>query len=84
MTDYYRRFTLGQRVMHGLLALSFLGLVGTGMPLRYSQAAWAVWVSHHLGGFHVMGIFHRTFALLLTGLFLFHVGQVAYRLWIKK
>lgn len=84
MADYYLRFTLGQRLMHGLLALSFLGLVGSGMPLRYNQAAWAVWISHRVGGFRVMGFFHRTFALLLTLCFLLHLGQVASRLWIKK
>ena len=84
MTDYYFRFTLGQRLMHGLLALSFLGLVATGMPLRYHQAAWAVWLSHGLGGFRVMGFFHRTFALLLTLCFLLHLGQVGYRLWGRR
>ncbi len=78
MSIYYFRFTLGQRLLHALLIVSFLGLVATGMPLRYNQAAWAVWLSHTLGGFGVMGFFHRTFAVLLTACFLIHLFQVGY------
>ena len=82
--NYLFRFSLGQRVLHGLLMLSFLGLVATGMPLRYSQADWAIWLAHALGGFRVMGVFHRCFALLLTGCFLFHLGHIGRRLWLEK
>ncbi|MBI2358132.1 MAG: hypothetical protein HYV04_04375, partial [Deltaproteobacteria bacterium] len=46
MAEYYFRFSLGQRLLHGLLVFSFLGLVATGMPLRYNQAGWAIWLSH--------------------------------------
>ncbi len=82
--SYVFRFTLSERVLHGLLMLSFLGLVATGMPLRYSQTGWAIWLAHTLGGFRVMGFFHRSFALLLTGCFLFHLGQIVHRLWLRK
>lgn len=82
--NYYFRFTLGQRLLHGLLILSFLGLVTTGMPLRYNQAGWAIWLTHTLGGFGVIGFFHRTFAVLLTVCFLLHVGHLSYRLWGRK
>jgi cytochrome b subunit of formate dehydrogenase len=84
VNDYYFRFSLGQRLLHGLLMLSFLGLVATGMPLRYHQAAWAVWISHSLGGFGAMGFFHRTFAVLLTLCFLLHLFDVVYRLWALR
>jgi cytochrome b subunit of formate dehydrogenase len=84
MADYYWRFKLGQRIMHGLLMAAFLGLVATGMPLRYAQTPWAVWISHVLGGFRVMGFFHRFFALTLTGLFFYHLGETAHRAWVRK
>lgn len=84
MSEYYFRFALGQRLLHGLLMASFLGLVATGMPLRYHQAVWAVWISHILGGFEVMGFFHRTFALLLTLCFLVHLCDVARRLRMPR
>jgi cytochrome b subunit of formate dehydrogenase len=82
--SYYFRFTLGQRLLHGLLILSFLGLVTTGMPLRFSQAGWAIWLSHSLGGFGVMGFFHRSFAVFLSVCFLLHVAHLSYRLWIRE
>ena len=84
MAEYFLRFTLGQRILHGFLMASFLGLVATGMPLRYADAPWAVWIAHALGGFRAMGIFHRFFALVLTGLFLTHLGQITHRAWVRR
>ncbi len=81
---YYRRFSLGQRILHGLLIVSFLGLVVTGMPLLYSQSGWAVRLARILGGFGVMGFFHRVSAALLTALFLFHLTDLGYRLLIRR
>jgi len=83
VAEYYFRFSLGQRLLHGLLVLSFLGLVATGMPLRYNQAGWAIWLSHTLGGFGVMGFFHRTFAVLLTLCFFLHLGPILYRFLVR-
>jgi cytochrome b subunit of formate dehydrogenase len=83
VVEYYFRFSLGQRLLHGLLVLSFLGLVATGMPLRYNQAGWAIWLSHTLGGFGVMGFFHRTFAVFLTLCFLLHLGEILSRLLLR-
>ncbi|MBI4011437.1 MAG: cytochrome b/b6 domain-containing protein [Candidatus Rokubacteria bacterium] len=84
MPEYYFRFSLGQRLLHGLLMTSFLGLATTGMPLHFSQSRWAIWLAHTLGGFGVMGFFHRTFAFLLTLCFLIHLGQLGYRLFVGR
>jgi cytochrome b subunit of formate dehydrogenase len=84
VVDYYFRFSLGQRLLHGLLIFSFLGLVATGMPLRYNQAVWAVWLSHTMGGFGVMGFFHRTFALLLALCFGIHLAHILHRLLLRR
>ncbi len=83
MTNYYFRFPLGQRLLHGLLIISFLGLVTTGMPLHFNQSQWAVWLSHTLGGFGVMGFFHRVSAILLTICFLIHLVQLCVRIFVK-
>ncbi|HEY4485642.1 MAG TPA: hypothetical protein VI702_04880, partial [Nitrospiria bacterium] len=77
---HYIRFTVGQRWLHGILIAGFLGIVITGMPLMYSGADWAARLANALGGFGVMGVFHRLFAIVLTGLFLYHLGQIAY--WV--
>ena len=38
---YVRRFGLFERVLHGFLMFSFLGLAATGLPLFFSEAPWA-------------------------------------------
>ncbi len=84
MAEYYFRFSLGQRLLHGLLIVSFLGLATTGMPLHFNQSGWAIWLAHTLGGFGVMGFFHRTSALFLTICFLIHLTHLGYRLFVKR
>ncbi len=83
-SPYYFRFTLGQRYLHGILIVSFLGIVVTGLPLLYSRSDWAVWLARVLGGFGVMGFSHRVFAILLTALFLYHLAQILYWVLIRK
>ncbi len=83
MSKYFFRFSLGQRLLHGFLMASFLGLAATGLPLHFSQSPWAVWIAHTLGGFGVMGFFHRMWALVLTLLFVIHVVHLVYRLVVK-
>ena len=81
---YYFRFGLFHRLLHGGVVLSFLGLVATGMPLKFSHTAWASRVSRYLGGFEAAGYFHRVFALLLCLAFAVHVAEVAYQLFGRK
>ena len=38
---FVRRFDAFDRVLHGLLMLSFLGLAATGLPLLFSDEPWA-------------------------------------------
>jgi cytochrome b subunit of formate dehydrogenase len=84
MPEWYFRFSLGQRLLHGLLMTSFLGLATTGLPLHFNQSPWAAWISHTMGGYGVMGFFHRVFAVLMTACFLIHVGHLLYRLFARR
>jgi cytochrome b subunit of formate dehydrogenase len=68
---HVRRFTSRDRVMHVLLIISFLTLVMTGMPLKYSGAVWAQHLFRLLGGVETAGVLHRAAAAILWGLFLF-------------
>ncbi|MBI3994563.1 MAG: hypothetical protein HY349_01170 [Nitrospirae bacterium] len=81
---YYRRFTVGQRLLHGILIVGFLGVVVTGLPLMYNDSEWAVRLAHAMGGFGVMGILHRIFAIVLTILFFYHLIQILYWVVILK
>ncbi|HUK56333.1 MAG TPA: hypothetical protein VLY20_06720 [Nitrospiria bacterium] len=81
---YYIRFTVGQRYLHGILIVSFLGIVMTGLPLLYSGSAWAARLARALGGFGAMGTYHRIFAVVLTLLFFYHLLQILYSVAVRK
>lgn len=72
---YYRRFTPTQRIMHVVMILSFFTLALTGMALKFSYMGWAVVLSRLLGGFESMGLLHRIGAVVLLGLFIYHLRQ---------
>ena len=80
----YQRFDRYHRTLHALLMLSFLGLALTGMPLLFSDAPWAATLARVWGGFHRAGILHRTFAVVLIGVFSAHVFRLLHRLFVKK
>lgn len=80
---YVTRFGKVDRLLHGLLMLSFLGLAGTGMPLLFSSEAWAARVARLLGGFVVTGTLHRVFAVLLISVFAVHIGRLLHRIFLR-
>jgi len=58
------RFSIGQRRSYALLIFTFMGLALTGLPLKYSDSAWAHELARVLGGFESSSVWHRIFALL--------------------
>ncbi|HEY3382010.1 MAG TPA: hypothetical protein VGK32_09600 [Vicinamibacterales bacterium] len=80
----YLRFDTYNRLLHGLLMFSFLGLAFTGMPLLFSDAPWAVRLAGLLGGGRSAGILHRLFASLMISCFTLHVWRLMHRLFVKK
>jgi cytochrome b subunit of formate dehydrogenase/5-methylcytosine-specific restriction endonuclease McrA len=58
------RFRPMHRFTHFLIVVSFMGLVLTGFPLKYSYSEWAKEIASFLGGSHVMGLMHRGFAIV--------------------
>jgi len=77
---YVRRFDAFDRVLHGFLMLSFLGLAATGLPLLFSDQPWAHALTRLLGSFDVAGWIHRVCALLLIGVFSVHLSRIGRRL----
>jgi cytochrome b subunit of formate dehydrogenase len=77
---HLRRFDAFDRVLHGLLMLSFLGLAATGLPLLFHDEGWARTLSRVFGSFEVAGWLHRVSALLLIGVFVTHLGRLARRI----
>lgn len=76
------RFRPLHRFTHFLIVISFMGLVATGFPLKYSYAGWAQSMATMMGGSHVMGLLHRGFALitfLYAGIHLTFLGWFFYK-----
>jgi cytochrome b subunit of formate dehydrogenase len=80
----YQRFDASNRVLHGMLMFSFLGLAFTGMPLLFSDAPWALTLAAVFGGGHAAGVIHRVFASVMIACFAIHVFRLMHRLYVKK
>jgi cytochrome b subunit of formate dehydrogenase len=81
---YHVRFTLWQRWLHVIVFSTFLGLAFTGSILRFSEAHWAINSARAMGGFSAILFFHKLCAVLLTAGFLIHLGEVAWRVLIRR
>ena len=62
----FRRFTAFQRWVHFFIMVSFSILVLTGMPLKYSDQAWAQTWMGFIGGVQNAGMFHRFAAMIMV------------------
>jgi len=76
----YLRFSRLNRVLHGVMIVSFMSLALTGMTLKFSYTGWAVTLSHLLGGFESAGYIHRVAAVFMVGIFVMHIVD----LWRRK
>ena len=81
---YLRRFTPFDRTLHALVIVSFLGLVATGVPLRFAYAQWARPLIGVFGGLESAGFIHRFCAVITFGYFFSHVASVAYFFLTRK
>jgi cytochrome b subunit of formate dehydrogenase len=78
------RFDRYDRLLHGLLMTSFLGLSLTGLPLLFAEARWAAPMVGLVGGYGVTGVLHRLFAALLIAVFAAHLGRVLRKVYVRK
>lgn len=69
----YVRFEPIHRILHAMVVLSFLGLSLTGLPLKYSDQAWAQVLVRYLGGFESTSTWHRICAVITFSYFGTHV-----------
>ncbi len=72
----YLRFKRLNRILHAIMIVSFMSLAITGMTLKFSYTAWAVVLSHLLGGFESAGYIHRFAAVLMFSIFVAHVIDI--------
>jgi predicted CXXCH cytochrome family protein len=73
----YLRMTLGERLQHGALMVSFVLLVVTGFMLRYPDAWWVLSLRRFSpAAFDVRSKIHRISALVMVASSLYHVAYV--------
>lgn len=77
------RFDRKTRILHIVTMTTFLGLAATGMPLLFSEAAWARGLAMVFGGFHGAGLVHRAMGATLLGAVTWHVGDVLWRAFVR-
>jgi len=80
----YRRFSTFDIALHFTMMVTFIGLVLTGLPLKFSHAPWATGLMHFLGGARVAGLIHRICALITFGYFGAAIAYIFYFLFFKK
>lgn len=77
--EQYIRFTPLERFLHGLIIISFLLLVITGMPLKFFYTGWAKWMFDVMGGQSVAAVLHRVGAIITIFYFSVHVLTVIWK-----
>lgn len=79
----YRRFTLGQRIEHTLLIISFTLLGLTGIPQKYAGSGWAETLIAWMGGIEQVRALHHAAAVMLILEACFHFIAVLYRVYVQ-
>lgn len=77
---FVSRFSVGERLTHLFVIISFLGLAATGAPLKFAYTGWAKGAATMLGGVPIAGTLHRIFAVMTFGYFTAHVISLVRRL----
>jgi len=81
---YFFRFTRNQRIQHIILAVSVILLFATGMPLKFHDRTWAPYLFSLWGGLEAARVVHRIAGVVLVGLFLYHLGYLAWVIYKKQ
>jgi cytochrome b subunit of formate dehydrogenase len=83
-TEEFTRFTPLDRFLHGLVIVSFLLLVITGMPLKFYYTDWARVLLDLMGGQAVAAVLHRIGAIITIFYFTVHVTSVLYGIFTGR
>lgn len=81
---HVRRFSSMQMGVHITIVLSFLLLAATGLPLKFPDASWSPTLMTLLGGAEVAGYLHRFAGAVTFGYFAWHLGMLAYGMFVKR
>ena len=74
MTRWYTRFSVWQRLQHALVIVLFALLCVTGLPQRFFESEWAIWIVDVLGGVDRTRWLHRASGIAFAALLAVHVA----------
>lgn len=74
----FKRFTMTVLVQHWIMAVSVIILIITGMPIKFSDAAFSQIVMNMLGGIDMSKIFHRVGGTGLIVASLYHLFYIVF------
>jgi len=80
----FRRFSAFDIILHLTMMVTFIGLVLTGIPLKFSHAPWASGLMRVMGGAYVAGLVHRICAAITFAYFGVTLAYIVYFLFYKK
>jgi len=82
--EIYRRFDNFAIAIHFVMMISFMLLVLTGLPLKFSHADWAKGLVGVFGGVSNAGLIHRICAIITFGYFAAILVNVVYFVFFRK
>jgi cytochrome b subunit of formate dehydrogenase len=82
----WERFSLSDRIQHGIMLLSFLVLAVTGLPQKFitSDVRLVDSLIDLMGGIETVRVAHRAAATVLMLSTIFHLIDVAYRILVRR
>ena len=83
-TKKYLRFTVGRRLEHILLILSFSTLGVTGLVQKYALNSISIGIISFLGGIEMVRIIHRIAAVTFFLEGIYHFIFMAYLVFVKQ
>jgi len=83
-TETITRFDIHQRIQHIFLALSFIDLVLTGLPLKFSNAGISQWWVALWGGIEATRLAHRVGAWVIVMVSLYHIAYLIYTVAVQR
>jgi cytochrome b subunit of formate dehydrogenase/nitrate/TMAO reductase-like tetraheme cytochrome c subunit len=78
------RFNRSDRATHVVMAVSFLVLAATGLPLMFYYTNWGEGIARWLGGVDVTRFLHRVFAVVTFGYAIYHLGYLLWKWLVKR
>ena len=74
--SHYLRFTLPERIQHGMLTLTFMILAYTGFALKYPDSWWNFPFTLVKNTYDLRGVIHKATAIVFVLLLIYHVGYM--------